>query len=78
MNETLTKLQSIFRDLFDEDDLVITNETSANDIDDWDSITHIQLLVLIEKEFGVKFSSAEIHNFKTVGDIVKCIENKQK
>lgn len=73
---TLEQLQTIFRDLFDEDDLIIKNETSANDIDDWDSITHIQLLVLIEKHFNLTFTSAEIHNFKTVGDIVNCIENK--
>ena len=76
MSETIIKLQDIFRDLFDEDDLELTNETSANDIDDWDSITHIQLLVLIEKELNVKFTSAEIHNFKNVGDIVECIEKK--
>ncbi len=76
MEETLTQLQTIFRDLFDEETLTITNETSANDIDDWDSITHIQLLVMIEKHFNTKFTSAEIHNFKTVGDIVNCLENK--
>jgi len=76
MNNTLEDLQIIFRDLFDEDDLVLTKETSANDIDDWDSITHIQLLVLIEKQFNVTFTSSEIHNFKNVGDIVECIEKK--
>ena len=76
MNNILNDLQVIFRDLFDEDDLELTNETSANDIDDWDSITHIQLLVLIEKQFNVTFTSSEIHNFKNVGDIVECIEKK--
>jgi acyl carrier protein len=70
------EVEVIFRDLFDNDELVITEETSANDIEDWDSITHVQLLVLVEKKFKVTFTSREIQQFKNVGDIIASIENK--
>jgi len=73
---TIKELEIIFRDLFDENDLIINNETSANDIEDWDSITHVQLLVLIEKHFKVTFTSREIQQFKNVGDIIKSLESK--
>jgi acyl carrier protein len=73
---TLDQLQVIFRDLFDEDDIVLTNETTAEDIEDWDSITHIQLIVAIEKHYSIKFSASEIQKFKNIGEIVSCIEAK--
>lgn len=73
---TIEQIQEIFRDLFDEDDIEINTSTNAEDIEDWDSITHIQLLVAIEKHFNIKFSSSEIQQFKNVGDIVSCVESK--
>ncbi len=73
----LQEIQDIFRDIFEDENLVVTNETSALDIDDWDSITHVQLLVLIEKKFGVTFTAREIQQFKNVGEIVASIQAKQ-
>ncbi len=76
MSNLIGEIETIFRDLFDDDDLKINLETSAKDIDDWDSITHIQLLVLIEKHFKVTFTSKEIQSFKNVGEIVSCLNSK--
>lgn len=76
MDNILSEIEGIFRDLFDEEDITLTEQTSAADIDDWDSITHVQLLVLIEKHYNITFTSKEIQQFKTVGDIVNCIKNK--
>ena len=63
-------------DVLDNDDLVITNETTSNDVDEWDSLTHIQLVVAIEKHFKVKFTSAEIRDWKNVGEMITCIQSK--
>lgn len=69
-------LTPIFEDLFDEDNLVITEETTADDIEDWDSLTHIHLIVLIENHYKIKFTSSEIGEFNQVGDIIKAITAK--
>ena len=74
--EVKKELQEIFRDIFDDEDLVITEETTAEDIEDWDSLTHIQLIVAIEKKFQIKFSSTEIKSSENVGEFVKMIEKK--
>lgn len=73
----LQEIEGIFRDIFEDENLTITKDTSALDIDDWDSITHVQLLVLIEKNFKVTFTAREIQQFKNVGEIVASIEAKQ-
>lgn len=74
--EVKKELQEIFRDIFDDEELVITEETTAEDIEDWDSLTHIQLIVAIEKKFQIKFSAAEIKSSENVGEFVKMIEEK--
>lgn len=76
MSEIISQVELIFRDLFENDSLLITENTTADDIEDWDSITHIQLLVSIEKQFNITFTSLEIIQFKNVGDIVNCIAKK--
>ena len=63
------KLSGIFEDVFDEDAIAITPELSAKDVDGWDSLTHIRLIVTIEKAFKVKFSTAEIGKLENVGGI---------
>lgn len=75
--ENLKKLQDIFRDVFDEEELEITKETTARDIDDWDSFAQISLIVDIEKEFGVKFNLNEVTELKNVGDMLDLIEKKR-
>jgi len=72
----MTKLQDIFRDFFDDEDIVLTNETTADDIDGWDSLTHVQLIVAVEKAFSVKFSTVEVMKLKNVGEFAALIEKK--
>lgn len=75
-NEILAKVQTIFRDVLDNEEIVLTDETTANDIEEWDSLSHIQLIVAIEKAFGVKFTSLEIMKWKNVGEMLECITNR--
>ncbi|MBR1171003.1 acyl carrier protein [Bradyrhizobium liaoningense] len=71
-----TKLTSVFRDVFDEDDLSLTPETTADDVDGWDSLSHIRLVLAVSKSFGVKFSASEIGGLKNVGEFVELIQKK--
>ena len=79
----LEKLNEIFRDIFDDDSLVITETTTANDVEDWDSIEHINLIDAVEKEFGMKFKMQEVSGMKNVGEMAqiiaeRCAEPKPK
>ena len=75
--EILTQLQKIFCDVLDIADIVLEQTTTSDDIEEWDSLSHIQLVVAIEKYFGVKFTSEEILEWQNVGDMVKNIEEKK-
>lgn len=75
---TLERLQEVFREVFDDEDIVIGEETTAEDIEGWDSLTHVVLIVAVEDEFGVKFSIAETSSLKNIGDFIKLIDNKTK
>lgn len=72
----LQEIGEVMADVFDLDDLTITEETSAKDIEEWDSLSHIRLVVSIEREFNIKFSNSEIEGLKNVGDLVALIEKK--
>jgi acyl carrier protein len=76
MNEEqiYTRLGKIFEDVFDEDSISVTPELSAKDVDGWDSLTHIRLILTIEKEFKIKFSTSEIGKLQNVGDLVALIK----
>jgi len=74
----LEEINGIFRDVLDLDDLKISETTKAEDIEEWDSLTHIQLIVAIEKHFKIKFSSMEISNWKNIGEMMKSIKAKQE
>ena len=74
--EVLKRVNDIFRDVFDDKNLQITDETTANDIEDWDSLTHITLIATIEEELGVKFEMVDIVKFENVGDMVNAICEK--
>lgn len=71
-----SKLTAIFREVFDEDELNVTPQTTADDLDGWDSLSHIRLVLAISKAFGVKFSASEIGNLKNVGEFASLIEKK--
>lgn len=73
---TQDKVQEVFRDIFDDEQLAVTPTTSADDIDDWDSLAHINLVVAIEKEFNIRFALGELENLKNVGEMVELIDEK--
>lgn len=73
---TKERLENVFRDVFEDDEIVITDETTAEDIEEWDSLTHIQLVVETEKEFGIKFTTVETMKLKNVGEFIALIEKK--
>ena len=71
------KLTEVFREVFDDDEIVIGPETTAEDIFEWDSLSNIQLLVAVEKAFnGVKFNTGEVANLKNVGELVAVISQR--
>lgn len=74
--EIMNRVQDIFRDVFDDEDIVIDEHTTSAHIEDWDSLTNIQLVVSIERSMGIRFTSAEIPSWKNVGDMVECISKK--
>ncbi len=74
--EIYERLNSIFRDIFDDDDIVVTETTNSDDIEDWDSLEHINLIAAVEKEFGVKFNIAQVTGMKNVGEMVDIIIEK--
>ena len=74
----IKKLLPIFQNVFDDDSLVLYETTNASDIDGWDSLAQIRLIVAIEKLFKVRFSAAEIVKLQNVGDMIKLISKKKK
>ena len=74
--EILEKVQHVVSDVLDLEDLVISEETTASEVEDWDSIMHVEIIVELENTFDVKFRTVEIEDFKKVGDIVSSIESK--
>ncbi|SFC35389.1 acyl carrier protein [Algibacter lectus] len=77
MNEYLNDLSNLFREVLENDDITLNPETTANDIEEWDSINHIYLVVEIEKTYQIKFKSSQILEWKNVGDIVSAIIEKK-
>ncbi len=74
--ELQIKLCQIFRQVFDDDDIQIAPEMTANDIDGWDSLSHVNLIVAIESQFNIHFSQKELLTFKNVGDLLNSIRSK--
>lgn len=72
-NEILKQVNEIFINILDNENIVLNRETTANDVDEWDSLTHIQLVVAIEKHFKMRFTAAEIRNWKNVGEMCDVI-----
>ena len=75
---TIERLTPIFRDIFDREDLVLTPALTARDVAEWDSLSHIRLIVAVEKEFGVKFALGELQSLQNVGEMLALIEKKCK
>ena len=77
MKNIINQLNPIFREIFDDDNLVVESTTTALDIEEWDSLAHIRLTLAIEKFFGVRFSADEISNLENVGNIAELIQKKR-
>lgn len=77
-NDIIDRIRLIMSDVFDVDLEAgeITEATTAKDIEEWDSLSHIRLVVSVERKFGVKFSNSEIESLKTVGDLVSLLQAK--
>ncbi len=76
MHDFLPELQELFRDIFDDSSLVITPESNASTVEDWDSLAHVNLVTAIERKYKIKFGLAELQSLKNVGDMMKLIETK--
>lgn len=76
--EVYEQLNEVFRDVFDDEDITVNDTTTADDIEDWDSLEHINLIVAVEKEFHIKFSMGEVNKFKNVGEMVNIIVERTK
>ena len=75
-SEILAKVEEIFREELELDDLILTDETTAEDVEGWDSLSHIQLVAAMEEAFGIEFSSREILSWDNVGDLIDSIQKK--
>lgn len=75
-NEVLKTVQTVMRDVFENDSIVIDMNTTADDIEEWTSLTHVQLIAEEEKVLGLKFKLREILKWKNVGDMVNCVVEK--
>ena len=78
MNDIYERLNRVFREVFDDDTITVNASTTAADIDDWDSLTHIQLIAAVEDEFGVKFSMKQVSSMKNVGEVAEIISESAK
>ena len=76
--EVFNGVQDIFRDIFDEDDMVIEDKTNSDDVEEWDSLNHINLVSAFEKEFKIKFTLEELISLKDVGTMVDLMIEKLK
>lgn len=71
--EIYEDLNEVFRDVFDDDSIVVNDETTSDDIDEWDSLEHISLIAAVEQQFGMKFTMGQIVTMKNVGEMVDII-----
>ncbi len=78
MEKIYERLNDLFRDFFDDDDIELDADTTADDIDDWDSLNHITLMSAVEEEFGLRFTMGEVSGMKNVGEMVDIISKRGK
>jgi len=77
MSQTLEEINEVFQEVFEDEDLDVRAQTSARDIDDWDSLMHVNLILAVESRFDVRFTSTEVAALKDVGELVELVEKKQ-
>ncbi len=74
--DLLAGVQDVFRDVFDEPEMIITRHSSADNVEDWDSLTHVNLVTAIEKKYKVKFALGELQELKDVGELLDLLAKK--
>lgn len=74
--EIFENLNEVFQDVFDDESITVGETTTADDIEDWDSLEHINLIVAVEQKFGIKFNMGEVNGMKNVGAMVDIIESR--
>ncbi len=77
MDEIYERINTVFRDFFDDDSIEVDAQTTAEDIDDWDSLNHITLMAAVEDEFGIRFTMGEVSGMKNVGEMAKIIKERE-
>ena len=75
-NEIVEKLTAVFQEVFSDSSLVLNDEMTANDVEKWDSLTHMLMISTVEERFGVKFKLKELNKLKKVGDIIAILSEK--
>lgn len=75
-NEITERLNNVFRDVFDDDSISVNGNTTSADIEDWDSIEHINLIAAVENEFGIRFKMREVSGMKNVGEMIDIISER--
>ncbi len=76
MTGIIEDLTRVFRSVLNDDAIVLDPETTANDVEGWDSFSHINLMVAVEMKFNIKFTQREIYRFSNVGEMITCIQQK--
>ena len=76
VEEIKARLTPIFRDVFADNALVVTDNLTANDVKKWDSLSHINMIYAVEKQFGVRFSIKDVRSMKNVGELIALIKKK--
>jgi acyl carrier protein len=76
-NTTIEQLTELFRELFDDNAIQLRPDTTADDIEGWDSFTHLNMIIAVEAHFGIKIHPKEVESLTNVGDLVKLIEMRQ-
>jgi acyl carrier protein len=76
MGEVMARLNEIFRDVFEDGDLRVDEETTAQDVEGWDSLMHVTLIINVEKTFGFRFRSSEVASLKNVGELADLIASR--
>ena len=74
--EIFTRLNEVFQDVFDDEEITVNDATTADDIEDWDSLEHINLIVAVQNVFGVKFNIGQVNSMQNVGEMVDIILQK--
>lgn len=78
MDDTKARVQEVFREIFDNEKLEIFDAMQAKDVKGWDSLTHVTLIVTLEENLGIKFSTREVMGFQNVGEMLVCVSQKLK